>query len=67
MEKTNERKPQRGWRLNEIAYIRNGDVTNSGEALILACLLHTKGRGRDSVDMTDVQRLMLDGNILSDD
>ena len=45
------------------AYLRDGNQTHTGEALLLACLMHAKGRGRDSADMTDVQRIMKDINL----
>lgn len=45
------------------AWIRNGDVPITGEALILACLLHSTGAGRDSEDMKTVQSLMDDINL----
>lgn len=44
------------------AYTRDGDTLHTGEALLLACLLHAKGKGRKSPDMTDVQRIMKDAN-----
>lgn len=44
------------------AYIRDGKTVHSGEALLLACLLHTKGKGRESADMKDVQKIMRDHN-----
>ena len=31
--------------------------------MLLACLLHAKGRGRKSKDMEDVQRIMKDHNL----
>jgi hypothetical protein len=52
-----------GWRVNQIAYLRDGEQIHYGEAVILACLLHSKGRGRNSQDMTDVQRIMKDQNL----
>jgi hypothetical protein len=45
------------------AYIRDGKGTHTGEALLLACVKHTKGRGRNSKDMRDVQKLMRDVNL----
>lgn len=47
------------------AWIRNGKSNNiiTGEALILACLLHTHGAGRNSEDMKTVQALMDDVNL----
>lgn len=44
------------------AYIRDGATLHSGEALLLACLLHAKGKDRSSEDMKDVQRIMKDAN-----
>lgn len=44
------------------AYIRDGDTFHSGEALLLACLLHAKGKSRKSDDMAEVQRIMRDKN-----
>lgn len=48
------------------AWIRNGDLTVTGEALILACLLHTKGGGRNTEDMKQLQALMNDQNLDKD-
>lgn len=45
------------------AWMRNGQFVVSGEALILACLLHSRGAGRDTDDMKDVQRIMRDVNL----
>lgn len=45
------------------AWVRNGDSVVTGEALILACLLHTTARGRNSDDMKVVQSLMNDINL----
>lgn len=44
------------------AYIRDGKTFHTGEALLLACLLHAKGKSRVSDDMKDVQRIMRDQN-----
>jgi hypothetical protein len=48
------------------AWVRNGDSIVTGEALILACLLHTHGSGRNSDDMKVVQSLMNDVNLQED-
>lgn len=52
------------------AWIRGGsghtDSVVTGEALILACLLHTTGAGRDSDDLKVVQALMNDVNLDED-
>lgn len=47
------------------AYIRDGDSVHTNEALLLACLLNAKGKGRNSDDMREVQRLMRDQNAQS--
>lgn len=47
----------------DLAYIRDEKVVHTDEAVILACLLHTHGKGRASKDMVDVQRLMRDHNL----
>lgn len=44
------------------AYIRDGKTFHTGEAVLLACLLHAKGKSRVSGDMKDVQRIMRDAN-----
>lgn len=50
-------------RLMYRAYIRDGENLHTGEALLLACLLHAKGKSRRSDDMSDVQRIMRDHNV----
>jgi hypothetical protein len=44
------------------AYMRDGQTLHTGEALLLACLMHAKGAGRKTHDMRDVQRIMKDVN-----
>lgn len=44
------------------AYIRDGKAVHTGESVLLACLLHAKGKSRVSGDMKDVQRIMRDVN-----
>lgn len=44
------------------AYIRDGKTTHTGKAVLLACLMHTKGNDRTGQDMADVQRIMYDKN-----
>lgn len=58
----NEPARLRNW-VMDLAYIRDGQVTHTDESVILACLLHTKGKGRATPDMTDVQRIMRDKNL----
>jgi hypothetical protein len=50
-------------RLEYRAYLRDGNFIHTGEALILACLMHAKGKSRKSQDMEDVQRIMRDRNL----
>lgn len=45
------------------AYIRDGKVFHTGEAVTLACLIHSKGKSRTGDDMTKVQKIMRDKNI----
>lgn len=52
-----------GNRIMDLAYIRDGSSVHTGEALLLACLLHAKGKGRNSKDFKDVQRIMNDQNL----
>ena len=44
------------------ARIRDGRYEITGEALLLACLLHSQGAGRQTEDFKDVQRIMNDVN-----
>lgn len=44
------------------AYLKDGDTEHTGEALLLACLMHTTGKSRKSDHMADVQRIMKDRN-----
>lgn len=52
------------YRVMDIAYIRDGRLTHTDESVILACLLHSKGRR--SKDMSDVQKIMHDHNLETD-
>lgn len=45
------------------AYLVDGDTVHTGEALLLACLMHTTGGSRKSEHMADVQRIMRDKNV----
>lgn len=42
------------------AYLRDGTNVHTGEALLLACLFHA--RGKDEQDFAEVQRIMKDKN-----
>lgn len=48
-------------RVMDLAYIRDGHVIHTDESVILACLLHTKGK--KSKDFVDVQKIMKDVNL----
>lgn len=56
----NDVRTLRNW-VMDLAYIRDGNITYTDEAVILACLLHTKGK--KSKDLEDVQRIMKDHNL----
>ncbi len=45
------------------AYIRDGVTSHTGEALLIACLMHTKGAGRESKEMRDLRKIMKDRNL----
>lgn len=64
MNKKERDNDNRGYtRLIHRAYIRDGRTFHYGEAVLLACLLHAKGKSRVSDDMTDVQKIMRDKNL----
>jgi hypothetical protein len=47
----------------DLAYLRDGHYLHEGESLLLACLMHAKGKSRVGNDMTEVRRLMKDANL----
>lgn len=52
-----------GNRVMDRAWLRDGDVIHTGEALLLAVLLHTKGKtGRSQNDLEQVARMLNDPN-----
>lgn len=52
-----------GGRVMDRAWLRDHDNnTHTGEALLIACLLHAKGTARKGQDMEDLQRIMRDKN-----
>jgi hypothetical protein len=51
------------WLINR-AYIRDGNNLHTGEALIIACLLHSVGRDRSGQDMEVVRKIMRDHNAI---
>lgn len=50
-------------RVMDISFIRDGKLIHHGEAVLLACLVHSKGASRNSQDMVEVQRLLKDKNL----
>ena len=55
-----------GSRIMDRAWLRDGELLVNGEALLLAMLLHAKGKNRRSSDMTDVRRIFGDQNLDKD-
>ena len=51
------------YRVAHRAYLRDGSAVHEGEALLVACLLHSKGKSRQSDDMTEVRKIMRDHNL----
>ena len=43
--------------------MRDGRIIHTGETLIIACLMHATGAGRNSKDMEDLRRVMRDINL----
>lgn len=53
-----------GRRVMDVAYLRDGGITHTGEALALAMLLHAKGNAqRNKNDLEQVGRMLNDPNI----
>jgi len=52
-----------GRRIMDLAWMRDGETIHTGEALLLACLFHAKGKSRKSDDMRELQRIMKDKNL----
>lgn len=48
------------------AYIRDHGTFYTGEAMLLAVLMHSVGEDRNSKDMKIVRELMEDGNLEAD-
>lgn len=52
-----------GRRVMDVAYLRDGNITHTGEALALAMLLHAKGSSqRSKNDLEQVSRMLDDPN-----
>lgn len=47
------------------AYLRDGDNVHMEDALMLALLLHTQGKGRNRKDIEEVGKLLDDPNLAS--
>lgn len=53
-----------GNRLMDRAYLRTGKITHTDEALLLACLVASKGKTqRGNTEMTEVGKIMNDHNL----
>lgn len=53
-----------GRRVLDVAYLRDGDITHTGEALALAMLIHTSGTSNRSWDeIQHVAKMMNDPNV----
>lgn len=53
-----------GNRVMDIAWMRDGGTVYSGEALVLACLLHAKGKTRrGQAEVEQVAKMMRDPNL----
>lgn len=52
-----------GTRIMDLAFLRdNSENVYTDEALVLACLLHAKGKKRNNKDTNEVARLLDDPN-----
>jgi hypothetical protein len=53
-----------GNRIMDRAYLMDGDITHTGEALLLACLVASKGTTkRGKQELKDVSQMMKDPNL----
>lgn len=53
-----------GNRLMDRAYLRDGDLVHTGEALLVALLLHTKGKTRRGQnELEQVSKMLNDPNL----
>ena len=53
-----------GNRMMDRAYLRDGDVVHTGEALLLALLFHAKGKTRRGTDeLKQVSKMLDDPNL----
>jgi hypothetical protein len=51
-----------GRRFMDVAWLRDGDSIYTGEAMMLAVLLHTRGKGRTQEHERELARLLDDPN-----
>ena len=60
----NEKWVHIGNRMMDNAYLRDGNVIHTGEALLLALLVHAKGKTqRGTMEMQQVSKMMDDPNL----
>jgi hypothetical protein len=53
-----------GSRIMDLAWMRDGRTVYTGEALVLACLLHAKGKTRrGQAEVEQVAKMMRDPNL----
>lgn len=52
-----------GNRIMDVAWLRDGETVHTGEALVLAMLVHTRGKGRGSEDERFIRKLFKDHNL----
>jgi hypothetical protein len=53
-----------GNRIMDRAYLRDGDLVHTGEALLVALLFHTKGKTkRGQSELEDISKIMNDPNL----
>lgn len=63
MSEKNEKWVPMGNRVMDKAWLRDGDVIHTGEALLLAVLLHAKGKtNRNQAELEQVARMLNDPN-----
>lgn len=62
--KKQEKFVEPGRRIMDLAYLRDGNSFHTGEALVLACLLHAKGKTfRGEQELKQVGKMLNDPNI----
>ena len=60
---SNNSEDRRSNQIQHRAYIRDGNIVHTGEAVLLACVKAIQGKSRKSEALQEVQRLMRDRNV----